>query len=172
MRTGAPTTSPNRFRRRTHWGCSSRLVIVRTDARARENGGMADTVSASADVSASPHEVFEFLRRPANHAEISGDDSVRGTVTGPEALAMDDRFGMHMKVGVPYRITSKVVEFVPDQRIAWCHFGGHRWRWEVAPDDGGTRVRLTYDQSTAKFPPMLRLLGYPGRHQKNVEQSV
>jgi len=64
------------------------------------------------------------------------------------------------------------VEFVPDQRIAWYHGGGHRWRWEVAPRDAGSRVTLTYDQSTAKFPPALRLVGYPGRHKKNVEASV
>ena len=33
-------------------------------------------------------------------------------------------------------------------------------------------MTLTYDQSTAKFPPLLRLFGYPERHRKNVEQSV
>ena len=134
---------------------------------------MADTLAASADVDASPHEVFEYVRRPANHAEISGDHSVRGTVQGPEVLEMGDRFGMSMKVAVPYRITSKVVEFEPDHLIAWCHLGGHRWRWQVDPRDvGGSRVTLTYDQSTAKFPPALRLVGYPERHRDNVEQSV
>ena len=38
-----------------------------------------DTVSSTAVVDAPPAEVFEFLRRPANHAEISGDGSVRET---------------------------------------------------------------------------------------------
>jgi uncharacterized protein YndB with AHSA1/START domain len=133
---------------------------------------MAETVSASATVSADPHTVFEYVRRPANHAAISGDASVRGTVKGPETLELGDRFGMSMKAGVPYRITSKVVEYEPDRRIAWCHFGGHRWRWEFEPADGGTRVTLTYDQSTARFAPMLRMLGYPERHRDNVEKSV
>jgi hypothetical protein len=133
---------------------------------------MADTVSASAAVAASPHEVFEYVRRPANHSEISGDGSVRDAVKGPEALGEGDAFSVNMRVGIPYRVTSKVVEFVPDQRIAWCHFGGHRWRWEVAPAEGGSTVTLTYDQSTAKFPPLLRLFGYPERHRKNVAQSV
>jgi uncharacterized protein YndB with AHSA1/START domain len=133
---------------------------------------MADTVSASATVAAAPHDVFEYLRRPANHAAISGDHTVRDAVKGPEALELGDKFGMSMKLGVPYRVTSRVVEYEPDRRIAWCHFGGHRWRWEVEPADGGSKVTLTYDQSTAKFPPALRLLGYPARHQDNVEQSV
>jgi hypothetical protein len=134
---------------------------------------MADTVSASTDVHAPAHEVFEYLRRPANHSEISGDNTVQGTVKGPDALALDDRFGMSMKVlGIPYRVTSKVTEYEPDRRISWCHLGGHTWRWDVEPAPGGSRVTLTFDQSTARFPPALRALGYPERHRDNVEKSV
>jgi Polyketide cyclase / dehydrase and lipid transport len=133
---------------------------------------MTDTLSASAEVAASPHEVFEYVRRPANHAEISGDGSVQGAVKGPEALVLGDKFGMSMRVGVPYRISSKVVEFDEDRRITWCHIGGHRWRWEMEPSGDGARVTLTYDQTTAKFPPVLRLAGYPERHRANVERSV
>ena len=73
---------------------------------------------------------------------------------------------------MPYRVTSKVVEFEPDAKIAWCHLGGHRWRWEVAPAGDHARVTLTYDQTTAKFPPGLRLVGYPERHRANIEASV
>ena len=48
---------------------------------------------------------------------------------------------MSMKLGcIPYRVTSKVVEFEADRRIAWCHLGGHRWRWEVEPA-GDRRAR-------------------------------
>ena len=134
---------------------------------------MVDTVSASADVSASAHDVFEYLRRPANHAAISGDQTVKSAVKGPDTLTLGDRFGMSMKVlGIPYRVTSKVVDYEDDRRIAWCHFGGHTWRWEVEPAPGGSRVTLTFDQSTARFPPALRALGYPERHRENVEQSV
>ena len=78
-----------------------------------------------------------------------------------------------MKVGVPYAISSKVVEFEQDRRIAWCHLGRHRWRWQLEPtDDGRTQVTETFDLSTAVFPPALRLLGFPGRHERNVERSV
>ena len=133
----------------------------------------ADRVSASATVDAPPEAVFDFVRRPANHAEISGDASVKGATNGPDVLALGDRFGMSMKVGVPYRISSKVVEFEPDRRIAWCHFGGHRWRWEVEPaGEGRSRVTETFDMSTAKFPPALKLMGYPKAHEKNVAISV
>jgi len=131
-----------------------------------------DTVSATGTVPASPDAVFDFLRRPANHSELSGDGTVKGSRTGDEELSMDSRFGMKMKVGVPYRVSSKVVEFEQDHLIAWCHFGGHRWRWELEPVDGGTQVTETFDMSTAKFPPALRLAGYPKRHEDNVADSV
>jgi uncharacterized protein YndB with AHSA1/START domain len=132
-----------------------------------------NTVSASGIVAAEPSEVFDFLRRPANHPEISGDASVRGTISGPELLGAGDSFGMKMHLGLPYRVKSKVVEFEPARRIAWCHLGGHRWRWEVEPVGAGqTRVTETFDMSTSRFPPALRLAGYPRRHEKNVTTSV
>jgi hypothetical protein len=135
-----------------------------------------DSVSASTIVDATPAEVFDYLRRPANHAAISGDGTVRGVTDdagGRDPLQLGDKFGMKMKLGAPYRIRSKVVELEPDHVIAWAHIGGHRWRWSLAPAaDGRTLVTETFDMSTARFPPALRLVGYPGRHRDNVSRSV
>ena len=132
-----------------------------------------DAVSATVVVAAPPAEVFDYVRRPANHAAISGDHTVQDAVRGPEVLGEGDRFGMAMKLGVPYRVTSQVKELVPDDTIAWAHLGGHRWRWHVeATDDGQTRLTETFDLSTAKVPPALRLVGFPGRHRQNVARSV
>jgi Polyketide cyclase / dehydrase and lipid transport len=132
-----------------------------------------DTVSATAVVHASPSEVFDFLRRPQNHAVISGDESVRGDISGPELLEQGSKFSMDMNMIVSYKVTSKVVEFDENRVIAWCHFGGHRWRWELEPaGDSQTRVTETYDQSSAKAPFLLRLAGYPKRHLQNVASSV
>lgn len=132
-----------------------------------------DSVRAVAEVAAPPDAVFDFVRRPANHAVISGDRSVRTAIAGPEALSEGDRFGMAMKIGVPYRIRSKVVEFEDGRRIAWAHAGGHRWRWEIEPLEGGrSRVTETFDMSTARVPAVLRLMGYPKRHVPNVQRSV
>jgi hypothetical protein len=33
-------------------------------------------------------------------------------------------------------------------------------------------VTETFDMSTARFPPALRIVGYPGRHRDNVSDSV
>jgi hypothetical protein len=65
-------------------------------------------------------DAFHFLRRPANHPVISGDSTVKGVTKGPEVLSEADRFGMRMRMGLPYRISSKVVEFQPDRLLAWC----------------------------------------------------
>ncbi|MDZ7674919.1 MAG: SRPBCC family protein [Acidimicrobiales bacterium] len=138
---------------------------------------MADdlTASASTTVDATPDEVFDFVTRPANHPSISGDESVKGERHGPDQLtAQGDKFGMRMKMyGVPYRITNKVVEFEPGRKIAWCHPGKHRWRWEVEPaGEGKAKVTETFDMSPSPLKPMLKLLGYPARHQENLDTSV
>ncbi len=133
------------------------------------------TVSASALVDAPAAEVFAFVCRPANHPEISGDDSVKGDRHGPEQLAaVGDKFGMRMKMyGLPYRITNTVKEFEAGSKVAWCHPGKHLWRWEVeAIPSGGTRVTETFDMTSSPLKAGLKLLGYPKGHQKNVEQSV
>ena len=133
----------------------------------------ATAVSATAIVDAAPEAVFDFVRRPANHPIISGDSSVKATTSGPEVLGLNDRFAMSMKVGVPYRITNRVVEFEPGRRIAWCHIFGHRWRWEIEPaGEGRSRVTETFDLSTARIPAALRLMGYPKGHESNVASSV
>lgn len=132
-----------------------------------------DTVSATAVVESTPEEIFEFLRRPANHVLISGDGTVRDTTGGDERLDAGSEFGMKMKIGMPYRVSSKVREFEENRRIAWSHFAGHRWRWELEPvGERTTKVTETFDLSTAVFQPVLRMVGYPKRHERNVARSV
>lgn len=133
------------------------------------------TASATTHVDATAEEVFDFIRRPANHPEISGDGSVKGSRHGAEVLSGEgDTFGMSMRMyGLPYRITNTVVEYEEGRRLAWCHPGKHRWRWEVEPvAAGGCTVTETFDMSTSPLKPALRLMGFPGKHQENVERSV
>lgn len=135
----------------------------------------ASTTSATAVVDATPAEVFAFLRDPANHPIISGDGSVRRSRAGSRQLSKGDRFGMDMKLGLPYPISNRVLEFEQDRRIAWANPGGQLWRWELAAtEDGRTQVTETFDVSTARpgYEQVLRLLGFPGRHERNVERSV
>jgi hypothetical protein len=132
-----------------------------------------DHVWASGVVDAPADAVFDFLRNPANHPAISGDESVKGSRVGSRSLQLGDRFGMRMRqFGVPYRITSKVTELEEGRRIAWRHLVGHTWRWELEPTDGGTRVTETFDMTTCRIPWALRSQGYPGGHEGNVARSV
>lgn len=152
------------------------VEVVTSVARGRTSA-MADdlTASATTHVDAPAEEVFDFIRRPASHAVISGDGTVKGDRHGPEVLTGEgQKFGMSMKMyGLPYRITNTVVEYEEGRKIAWCHPGKHRWRWEVEPvAGGGCTVTETFDMSTSPLKPALRLMGFPAKHQENVEKSV
>lgn len=96
------------------------------------------TVTGSIVVAAPPAEVFALIANPHRHHEFDGSGTVRKATSGPERLALGDRFGMDMKITLPYRITNRVVEFEADRRIGWCHFAKAVWRYELEPVDGGT----------------------------------
>lgn len=134
------------------------------------------SVSESIDIpGVTPADVFDFLAQPANHVTNDGSGHVVGPV-GPDRLtAKGDRFGMKMKWIVPYRVTNTVVEFEQDERLAWRHFAGHRWRYELSPIDGGTRVTETFDLSTvpAVAHGVYRsTLGFPRGYEKNLKASL
>ena len=79
---------------------------------------------------------------------------------------------MKMRIGLPYRIGNTVVEYEPDRLIAWRHAGGHRWRYELEPVDGGTKVTETFDWSTARSPRFIELMGYPDKHPENMTRTL
>ena len=70
-------------------------------------------VSASAVVAATPDQLFALLADPHRHHELDGSGSVRGAVSGLRRLALGHRFGMRMRVGLPYQTMNKVVELSP-----------------------------------------------------------
>lgn len=115
-------------------------------------------VSVSQFVPAPADRVFEVLATPRLHAEIDGSGSVRGELTGPERLSAGAKFGMSMRIGLPYRITNTVVEFEEGRRIGWRHFGGHVWRYILEPVEGGTMVTEQFDYSTNRANWFLRVM--------------
>ncbi|PRY01639.1 SRPBCC family protein [Allonocardiopsis opalescens] len=131
-------------------------------------------VSRSIVVAAPPKVVFDILADPRAHPEFDGSGSVRGLVSGPDRLEHGSRFGMEMRLGLPYRMTNSVVEFEEGRLIAWKHLGPHIWRWELEPIAGGrTRVIETFDYSPAGFGAFLyQLLGYPVRNAQGIEATL
>ncbi|MGZ4429956.1 MAG: SRPBCC family protein [Nocardioides sp.] len=133
------------------------------------------TVTASRTIPASADRIFAILADPRQHPVIDGSGTVVGSISGPERLRLDSRFGMDMRRGVPYKIRNRVVEFEEGRLIAWRHVGLHRWRYELEPQaDGSTRVTETWDDSY--YPAVgrlaLRLLGYPAKSQQAIEATL
>ena len=130
------------------------------------------TVSASTVVSAPPEEVFALLANPHRHHEFDGSGTVRGAVSGPQRLALGDRFGMSMRITLPYRITNRVVEFEPDRRIGWCHFAKAVWRYELEPVPGGTRITETFDYGGSPVAKGMELAGFPKGNAKSIRDTL
>lgn len=130
-------------------------------------------VSVSRVIQASPEAIFEVVADPARHGEIDGSGMVQNVRGESKRLELGSTFGMDMKFGpLPYRISNKVVEFEEGRLIAWAHFGGHRWRYELEPVDGGTKVTESFDWSTARIPKAIELMGYPKQHPANMEATL
>ena len=132
-------------------------------------------VSASTTVDAPPEIVFAILADPRQHVRIDGSGSVRDAVSGPERLERGAEFGMDMKLfGLPYKIRNRVVEFEEGRLIAWRHFGGHRWRYELTPVPGGTRVTESFDYSPYNRvgAAAIRLGGFPARNRRGIEETL
>ena len=132
-------------------------------------------LSASPTVAAPPEVVFAILAVPRQHPRIDGSGTLQGTVSGPERLAKGAEFGMDMKMyGLPYKIRNRVVEFEEGRRIAWRHFGGHRWRYELAPVEGGTRVTESFDYSryNALWSKLIEVTGFPERNRRGIEETL
>ncbi len=68
-------------------------------------------------------------------------------------MQLGSKFTIAMKAyGFPYRVTSKVVEYEENRLIAWSHFIKNRWRYELEPVEGGTRVTESADYRSIRFP--------------------
>ena len=130
-------------------------------------------ISRSIRIDASPERVFDLLADPRRHPDFDGSGSVKGSISGPQRLSLGDKFGMDMRIVVPYRVSSQVKEFEEGRRIAWAHLSGHRWRYELEPTaDGGTRVVETFDATTARSAQALKLMDAYRRNARAIEETL
>ena len=133
-------------------------------------------VSASIRIAASPATVFAIVSDPEQHPRIDGSGSVRSLIeTDGPITATGQKFSVNMKMfGLPYKITNTVVEFEPDALVAWRHFGGHRWRYAIAPTPDGCEVTETFDYSMYPMPgrKLIELAGFPARNGRGIEQTL
>jgi len=126
-----------------------------------------DVVTVERTIPAPPQAIFELLADPSRHSEIDGSGTVQGSRGTPEKLALGSRFGMSMRMGLPYGTENEVVEFEEPRRIAWQTqgtgivrlFGGRVWRYELEPVEGGTLVKESWDitHESPLTKPMVRM---------------
>jgi uncharacterized protein YndB with AHSA1/START domain len=130
--------------------------------------GEGDRETVERTIPAPAERIFDLLADPDRHHDIDGSGTVRGTRGSSARLELGSRFGMSMRLGVPYAMESTVIEFEEGRRLAWQtrgpgpvgrRFGGRIWRYELEPVDGGTLVRETWDLSeeSAVTKPVARL---------------
>jgi uncharacterized protein YndB with AHSA1/START domain len=138
-----------------------------------------DTVSVERVIHAPPAAIFDLIADPARHHEFDGSGTVRQPKDAPPRLSLGATFGMSMKLGIPYSMSSTVVEFEENRRLAWQtrgpgkfgrHFGGRIWRYELEPVEDSTRVRETWDISQEGMKALVR----PGaaKTRKSMEQTL
>ncbi len=132
-------------------------------------------ISDSIVVDTSAEAIFAILADPSAHSEIDGSQSLQGVTTSQTGrrLALGDRFGMNMKIGLPYKVKNTVVEYDENRLIAWQHFAKHTWRYELdelAP--GRTRVSESWDWSGSPVARLMELVGFPDRNRKGIGASL
>ncbi len=124
-------------------------------------------------VPARPEQIFELLADPAQHSVIDGSGTVQGARSGnPDRLSLGAKFGVNMKLGLPYRTSNTVSAFEENRLIEWHHPGRHRWRYELEAVDGGTQVTETFDWGSGLIPLAYELVGYPERHRTSIDQTL
>ena len=139
-----------------------------------------DVVTVQRTIPAPPEAIFALLADPSRHSEIDGSGTVRGTRGEAQRLSLGDRFGMSMRMGLPYGTDNQVVELEEPRVIAWQTrgvgivrpFGGRIWRYELEPVEGGTVVRETWDitHESPLTKPVVRLAG--AKTAKNMEATL
>jgi uncharacterized protein YndB with AHSA1/START domain len=124
-------------------------------------------------IAAPAARIFEVLATPALHSVIDGSGTVRGEQPGgPSRLSPGATFGMEMRIGAPYRILNRVVEFEEGRRIAWRHFSAHVWRYTLEPRGDATLVREEWDGRAVRWRFVFRLTGFTRRHPAGIEATL
>ena len=136
-----------------------------------------EVVTVERVIPAPPEAVFDLLADPDRHHDIDGSGTVVKAKQGSQRLVLGSRFGMSMKVGIPYSMVSTVIELDEPWRIAWQtrgpgNLGGGRiWRYELEPtDDGATLVRESYDVHW--IPTWARIVDVPTNRAKELREGM
>jgi hypothetical protein len=137
------------------------------------NTGIPKLKSAAIEIESPIDKVFSLIASPKNHPLIDGSNSVKAVNWGPNRLSLGAKFGMKMKIGIPYRITNTVTEFSENKVIAWRHLGRWVWRYELI-EIGRDRVRVveSFDGRPSPFQWWLNARGAYAYVEKAMAKSL
>ena len=126
-------------------------------------------------ISAPATQIFDLLADPRCHSLFDGSGTIQGSISGPVRLHLGARFGMAMKIKVPYRITNTVVAFEEGRKISWCHL--MKWTWNYQLEEmanSKTRVTETFDAREIPFyaKRWLKLTGAMAHNPKWIAKSL
>ena len=122
--------------------------------------------SARIEINAPAQQIFDLIADPRCHQLFDGSGTVQGSISGPVRLHLGAKFGMAMKIRLPYRITNTVVAFEEGRKISWCQLE------ELA--DGKTRVTETFDAREIPFfaKRWLKVTGAMAHNPKWIAKSL
>ena len=108
-----------------------------------------NTAAARIVINSPVTKIFDLLANPASHQLFDGSGTIQASISGPERLFLGAKFGMAMKIKVPYRIKNTVVAFEENKKITWCHFMKWTWSYELVDlGNGLTQVTESFDASS------------------------
>ena len=102
-------------------------------------------------INAPAKKIFDFISMPKNHPLMDGSGSVKSNLSGPERLYLGAKFGMRMRLGIPYVIKNQVIEYQDNKSIAWQHLLHNVWRYELQEiNENTTLVIESWDGRNAR----------------------
>ncbi|MGL5858764.1 MAG: SRPBCC family protein [Angustibacter sp.] len=136
-------------------------------------------VHVDREIAASATAVFDVLADPSQHAALDGSapgvgvGQVRSVARGPDRLFHGAQFTMRMRLGLPYVMANRVVEFEEGRRIAWQHLTHAVWRYELEPlGPERTRVTETFDATRSWAAPIYLRLDVPRRNEAGIRRTL
>lgn len=136
-------------------------------------GDTAKRITVDRVIKAPPETIFAVLADPAQHPVIDGSGTVKESRDGsPARLTQGAKFGMSMRMGMPYRISNTVVEFEENRKIGWWHPAHNLWLYELEPVADGTLVRESFDWSRSRAPWLLKPMGFLSRNKEGMEKTL
>jgi len=108
--------------------------------------GLPRTTAARINIDAPAQQIFDLIADPRCHPLFDGSGTLQGSISGPVRLHLGAKFGMAMKIKIPYRITNTVITFDEGRKISWSHLMKWRWNYELVDlGNGKTQVTETFD---------------------------